>query len=261
MKEEKEKIPFGVAEWGVSKNLIRGCKNNCCYCYSKSLSIRYKRNTPEDWENEQVNFKQLKKKFKKENNVIMFPSTHDLSPENLEYNLQFLGNLLESGNNVLIVSKAHLSVIESICEQFKDFKSQILFRITIGSMDNNTLKLWEPGAPDYNERKAALQHAYNLGFETSVSAEPYLDENVFDLVNDLSEFVSETLWIGKINYPLNRLKLNGVTDPIVLQKANDLIQIQSDENVLKLYYQLKDNPKIRWKESIKKVLIKNQIAY
>lgn len=161
----------------------------------------------------------------------------------------------------MIVSKAHLSVIESICEQFKDFKSQILFRITIGSMDNNTLKLWEPGAPDYNERKAALQHAYNLGFETSVSAEPYLDENVFDLVNDLSEFVSETLWIGKINYPLNRLKLNGVTDPIVLQKANDLIQIQSDENVLKLYYQLKDNPKIRWKESIKKVLIKNQIAY
>ena len=57
MKEEKEKIPFGVAEWGVSKNLIRGCKNNCCYCYTKSLSIRYKRNTPEDWENEQVNFK------------------------------------------------------------------------------------------------------------------------------------------------------------------------------------------------------------
>lgn len=261
MTKKNEKIPFDVAEWGVGKNLIRGCKNDCCYCYSKSISIRYKRSTPLDWKNEQVNFKQLKKKFKKENNLIMFPSTHDISPDNLNYNLEFLRNLLESGNNVLIVSKAHLSVIESICEQFKDFKSQILFRITIGSMDNITLKLMEPGAPDYFERKTALRHAFNMGFATSVSAEPYLDENVLDLVNDLSEFISETLWIGKLNYPLSRLKLNGVTDPIVFQKVNQLIQIQSDENVLKLYSQLKDNLKVRWKESIKKVLLKNDITF
>ena len=40
----------------------------------------------------------------------------------------------------------------------------------------------------------------------------------------------------------------------LMQKAEQLIAWQSDTNIKQLYGQFKDNPKIKWKESIKKVL-------
>jgi hypothetical protein len=39
-----------------------------------------------------------------------------------------------------------------------------------------------------------------------------------------------------------------------MQKTEQLVEWQTDENIKQLYSQYKDNPKIKWKESIKKVL-------
>jgi len=81
-----------------------------------------------------------------------------------------------------------------------------------------------------------------------------LDENILNLVTDIQDYITDFIWIGKANYLLRRLKMNGYVDNETLDKANSLIESQSDSNIRLLYKNLKDNPKIKWKESIKKVL-------
>lgn len=251
----KIKHVFGTYEWAVSNaNFINGCSNNCKYCYSREMAIRFKRKTTDNWKIEEINFNQFNRKFKKVDGFIMFPSSHDITPNYLPQTINFLRRIIDAGNNVLIVSKPHFEVIEAICNEFEGNKKNILFRFTIGSMDSEILKFWEPGAPDYNERKKCLKFAYKRGFETSVSCEPMLDNNVIPLVSDLQEYVSDFLWVGKVNFLHRRLKMNGFTDKETISRANALINWQSDSNIKSLYRELKVNPKVKWKESIKKVL-------
>lgn len=264
MKEEKEKekIPFGTNEWcSKTTNIVNGCSNDCKYCYAKQIAIRFGRKTTETWGNEEINHKALNQKFKKIEDRIMFPSTHDITPTNVNYAIQHLHNILSAGNEVLIVTKPHLSVIERLCEEFVDYKDKIIFRLTIGSSNSEILKFWEINAPDYEERKASLIYAFENGFQTSLSCEPLLDDNIEAVLTDLQDYITETIWIGKMNLLKVRLKMNGYSDSLSMQKADELIAMQSDEKIIELVERLKDNPKIRWKESIKKVLIKNQIAY
>jgi len=135
-----------------------------------------------------------------------------------------------------------LEVITRICEKYSEYKSKILFRFTIGSTSSEILKFWEPNAPNYEERKQCLIYAFDNGFSTSVSCEPMLDLNVEKLVEELQHYVTDSIWIGKVNFLLKRLKTNG------------LVSSQSDENIKLIYSQLSTNNKIKWKESIKKVI-------
>ena len=184
----------------------------------------------------------------------MFPTTHAITPAHLNECLLFLEHMLIPGNEVLVVTKPRLECIKPICERLVPFKNQILFRFTIGSTDSETLKFWEPNAPDFQERLASLQYAFQQGYKTSVSCEPMLDGNMDDLIRQTAPFVTDAIWLGKMNNLLYRLKLNGETDPETTQKAKDLKTMQSDENIRELYSKYKDNPLIKWKESIKKVV-------
>jgi DNA repair photolyase len=251
----KEKQVFGTCEWATSNaNYISGCMHDCKYCYSKEMAIRFKRKTPDNWVIEEINQKQINKKFNKKDGYIMFPSSHDITPNNLKYSIQFLTNLLQKGNNILIVTKPHLEVIEAICETFKDKKDNILFRFTIGSADNNVLKFWETNAPTYNERLSSLRYAFEKGFKTSVSCEPMLDIKIDNLISSLLPYVTDAIWIGKANFLLRRLKMNGITDRESLQKAKELELNQSEEWVRSIFKKYEDEPKIKWKESIKKIV-------
>ena len=247
---------FGTQEWAAqTENIINGCSNNCKYCYAKEIAIRFKRKTTNSWSEEELNFKKLNRNIlKRTDGTIMFPSTHDITPDNLSYSIFFLKKLLNEGNKVLIVSKPHFEVIQSLCNEFQDYKKNILFRFTIGSMDSEVLKFWELNAPDYEERKKSLIHAYNNGFATSVSCEPMLDNNTLELVKDLEAYVTDSIWIGKANFLSKRLKMNGFNDTETIENANELLSFQSDNNIRILYGLLCNNPKIKWKESIKKVL-------
>ena len=129
--------------------------------------------------------------------------------------------------------------------------TQILFRFTIGAIDKEILSIWEPNAPRYEERKEALTYAFNKGYETSVSAEPMLDsEHIEDLVKDLLPFVTNALWIGKMNHTHNIR----VEDETIARELNRIVQGQSDEKIQAIYDKLKFNPKIKWKSHIKKVV-------
>ena len=87
-----------------------------------------------------------------------------------------------------------------------------------------------------------------------------LDDKTDELVLDLQEYVTDSIWIGKANFLIRRLKTNGLTDANTIKIANELIAMQSDIKIKLLYEKLCDNEKIKWKESIKKVLLKNDIV-
>jgi DNA repair photolyase len=245
----------GTREWSdVSHNIATGCSHGCLYCYASAKAVEkgYVRNR-EEWLTERI----TPRKFPDKEGVIMFPTAHDITPYYLEASLRTLQEMLEAGREVLIVTKAHTSCIKRICDDFEAYKDNLLIRITIGSMDTNLTYFWEPHAPSPIERFIALGYAYLRGFNTSVSMEPMLHgiddaENTFRIVEP---YITEKVWIGKMNYPSNR-----VDTSILAQRTavNEIIELQSDSEIMILYEKLKDEPKVEWKDSIKQIIAKNQ---
>ena len=105
----------------------------------------------------------------------------------------------------------------------------------------------------YEERLVSLQEAHARGYQTSVSCEPMLDTQVEDVVRAVADFVTDTIWIGLMNGVKQRLTLNGAS-PEMHKMGAELIRQCSREMIAGLHGRLKDNPKIRWKDSIKKML-------
>jgi DNA repair photolyase len=182
----------------------------------------------------------------------MFPANHDITPATLEAGLTVISNLLDSGNRVLVVSKPASSCITRICDAFADRREQILFRFTITARNPDILQFWEPGAPTYPERRAALEIAAERGFATSVSIEPMLDTNdVVGMVAELEGAVNHSFWIGK----MNRIEARVAGDSARLrEEIHRIRQGQDDGRIREIYETLKDNPLLRWKESIKQVV-------
>ncbi|MGD0516409.1 MAG: radical SAM protein [Thermoguttaceae bacterium] len=244
----------GTKEWSVtSVNIILGCAHRCRYCYARADALR-RRQIPDGQVWGETYFtlreKEVHKQRKLVNGTVMFPSTHDIFPEHLDSVLMVIGNILRAGNRILIVSKPHLECIQAICREFEEYREKILFRFTIGAMDNAILQYWEPGAPGFEERLSCLQHAFTNGFQTSVSCEPLLDGyNTRALFDALAPYVTDTIWIGKMNGIEYRVEPG--TDQRAIQRVREG---QTDENVRGVYAALKDEPKVRWKESYKGVL-------
>ena len=245
----------GTGEWAVANvNFQTGCDRDCGYCYAKAMAVRFKRATPESWTDPVVDVTKVRRRFGRRSGRIMFPTTHDISPENLDHSLNVLRGLLESGNNVLIVTKPQLVCIRTLCSRLSNHKSDILFRFTIGSTNDQTLTLWEPGAPSYTERLACLMHARQMGFATSVSLEPLLDTNVDRLIAEVAPVVTDTIWLGRANNLRQIIALNRPGDESIAKAADRLLAEQSDEWIRTIYQRYRSNPKIRFKDSIKKVV-------
>ncbi len=253
--ERNQKEVFGTKEWAkYNENLISGCSHGCLYCYAKAIAMRFQRRTVETWWQEIIDEKKLIKRFSKKDGRFMFPTTHDITPDNLDFCMAFLGNILQPGNEVLVVSKPHLECIRSICETFHQYRKNILFRFTIGSADNQTLRFWDPYAPSFDERLESLIYTRKAGFQTSVSCEPMLDDEAYILIQAVIPYVTDAIWLGKGNQMIARLKMNGHGDVVTMQKARQLMESQSDEYIQALYARWKDTPQIKWKESVKKVV-------
>jgi len=248
----------GTKEWAASNvNIQIGCSHGCLYCYAMASAVRFGRADPGDWTTERIQESLAAKNFGKRKGTIMFPTTHDITPANLEYSVAILKRMLEPGNSVLIVSKPHIDCISRLCGELWDWKDQVLFRFTIGSMNEATLKFWEPGAPSFEERMFSLRHAHDSGFATSVSMEPLLElheDQVVWTVDMLAEYVTDAIWIGKANRLTERLKRNGHVRSDIMGAASALLASQTDARILALYERLKDHPKVKWKESIKSVV-------
>ncbi len=254
-KTPKNKTKTGTREWATTTvNILQGCEHDCRYCYARANALRFKQITSAgQWKRPKLKPERAGRvpaTRRKVEGTVMFPSSHDITPAFLDVCLETIGKILQAGNKLLIVSKPHLECIRAICEQFEEFRKQILFRFSIGATNDTILEYWEPGAPNFGERFSALCYAFNEGFATSVSCEPLLEpERVEVLVDLLEEVVTETIWIGKMNRIGSRVGGDTARSEVERIEAG-----QTDLRVREIYAALKDNPKIRWKDSYKEVL-------
>jgi DNA repair photolyase len=258
----------GTREWAdQTLNIVRGCSHGCLYGYCRMMASRFGeagaalRAEPASWACEQlIENTKFGKNVKppttwpiSKPHTVMFPSMHDITPKHLDSAIETLGNLLANNNNVLIVTKPHCDCIQKITEKFVGSRDRILFRFTITTLNQATASFWEPGAPSPAERVHALTHAWKCGYRTSVSCEPMLDsvDQTVVLVNKLKRYVTDTVWVGKMNRCPSKLNLAipGFTDA-----RNVIASQQADNEILRLVGMLKNNPKIRWKDSIKAVI-------
>ena len=146
---------------------------------------------------------------------------------------------------MLIVTKGELSAVSRILINLEEYRDKIEFRFTIGSNDSAVTDYWEPGAPKDAERCISLSFAYTSGFKTSVSMEPLLIENPAKFISAMDSTVTSEIWIGMMNhYALN---------PAIPEHARQ-IKIQSRENLQRVYEATKDNPKVRYKDSMRELL-------
>ena len=196
----------------------------------------------------------IEKGYRKREGKFMFPTTHDITPANLADCLTVLQKILRSGNEVLIVSKPHLPCIQKLCAELRDYKSQILFRITIGSVDNEVLKFWEPNATTFEERLEALQWAHQEGYQTSVSCEPMLDTHIDMVVQAAKPYVTDAIWLGRVNRLRQTIAINCPDDVVTKERAEQLLAEQPDDYLRELYERFKDDPQIKFKDSIKEAV-------
>ena len=261
LKKKKKRIS-GTREWAASTcNCVTGCQHDCKYCYARyDMVDRYHRMTAERWKEERVREKDVNKKRGRMDGVVMFPTTHDITPNILQPCLKVLRNLVNAGNAVLVVSKPHLECIREIIRVDKEgdgiakgsFRDHVMFRFTIGARSDKILKHWEPGAPSFAERLACLSSAHIAGFRTSVSCEPLLEADAIDrMVKMFEPYVSDSIWIGKLNHIDRRVRLETEIDFVMARKVKEG---QTDEVIKAIYERFKKHKLIRWKESYKDVL-------
>ena len=247
--------PTGTQEWAASNvNIQDGCEHDCLYCYAKTMAIRFKRATTASWKHPRLRQHDLNRSFTRRSGRIMFPTAHDITEQNIDECLTVLSRMLAAGNDLLIVSKPRLSCVKRLCGELATYQAQIVFRFSIGSTDDAVLSYWEPGAPSFKSRLASLQYAYAKDFQTSVSGEPMLDGNPDALIAAVHPYVTDSIWLGKINRLRNILPLNCPHDPEAIRRGEALMATQTDNAIGALYRRYRNDPLIKWKDSIKSVV-------
>jgi DNA repair photolyase len=248
MPVKRREITSGTKEWAdYNVNCIKGCSNDCRYCYAKMMAKRFGRCQEYTWKNMIINKVAVERNYGKYKGRVMFPSTHDITdnPEIQEACFTVIYKLLEAGNEVLITTKPKLAIVQKLIADFNSFKEHIQFRFTITSIDNRLLSFWEPNAPTYEERFESLKYAYENGYKTSVSIEPFLDRAPQMLVNRLFPFVTESIWLGPMNY----ISRNGMNNDDS-QEYGEIRKKYKIDHLYSIYKDLQDLPMIRFKDSM-----------
>ena len=131
----------------------------------------------------------------------MFPTMHDICATNKTIYRKLLIDLLKMDNKVLVVTKGNkemFEVIDCVIQVCPEKISNIELRVTIGSINNERLKYFEPGAPSCYERVSLLRYAKMYGIKVSISCEPMLDDTVKDLIWTAMELECD-IWFGLAN--------------------------------------------------------------
>lgn len=248
----------GAGEWaGYNCNIQTGCPHGCQYCYAEKTATRYKQiRGQEAWVIENCRIVSTVR-CRKRDQPIMFPTTHDITPNNIRAIMCHLYNILKAGNIVVLVSKPHRECIEAVCSEFSSFRDNMIFRFSIGSLNNETLTLWEPGAPSASERMWCLQYAFEQGFRTSVSAEPMLTDRhgAERLYYAVEPFVTEDIWFGKMRNVGGFRKSENTG---LAKSATELVAAYKDSEIMAMAGHMGSLPKISWKDSVQKVIKKSK---
>jgi len=216
----------GTLEWADSNiNCYYGCSNDCVYCYSKRMALQYGRIKLEDqWKKMIPNEKAINKQYRKREGRIMFPTSHDITEYSYDNCIIVLKKLLKVGNEILITTKPNDDLMFDLMETLDNWKKQVLFRFTITSFDDDLLKKYEPNAPDYESRYMSIYNAFENGWKTSISIEPFLDKDptylitrFFDMDDGGVDIITDTIWLGVMSGIVpEELKVNYTKENLVL---------------------------------------------
>jgi len=82
--------------------------------------------------------------------------------------------------------------------------------------------------------------------------EPCLDWiNVIENFNIMEKYVTHSIWIGTMNFIDQRVEVKTEKDK---QMIENIKKSMNQENFQKTFENLKNNPKVKWKETLKKIL-------
>ena len=233
-----------------------GCSHDCVYCHSKIRCARNDSNEPvvQNWGHEIIRPHEIELSTRTRNRQLLLPGAHDITPEHLDEALAVLDNLLNTDNELIVGLKPHLDCVKAICDRFHEQKKKIQFLFSIGSTNQNVLSQWEPKAPTFEERLECLRYAFQLGFRTSVSAEPMLyTYDVERLIEAVSQYCNEGIWLGTMDYLEEILDLH----PHIpwLKEAIEYIRDSQNFNVLLAIYNIyKENRLINFKSNFLKII-------
>ena len=152
-----------------------------------------------------------------------------------------------------MVSKPHLECIEKICDAFMRL-SGVKFYSDSQSV-HVTMEFYHFGnrmpRPMMNAEIVWLM-LIRQAFKTSVSVEPMLDSaNIDMLIEDLMPYVSDSIWIGTMNHT-GRFGKNA--NPVLRQAIEKIRRGQTNSIIKAIYQRHKNNPMIKWKAEIKKIV-------
>ena len=226
----------GTKEWSEhSVNSQIGCRNDCRYCYMKQIYKRFNSHPTGIYSQEFT----ITPKIRKYTGVVMYPTAHDINERNYMRCFEVIQKILDAGNSVLVVSKMSSKVAKEFCKKFTPSKN-LEIRVTITYNDQEIGDYFEPNAPTCKDRMGALKTLFKAGFKTSVSIEPALTVPEL-LVENVSPYCRGDIWVGL----LNRYKIN--EHPI--ERATWLFTFARLKTI---YNKLKDNPKVKFKDSFLK---------
>ncbi len=254
MSATKEKRKTGTREWAeTGRNIQLGCEHDCLYCYAKAAARRFGKASVDSWRiPEAYGYPPSPRK-----RGVMFPTAHDITPFHLDRCEDYLKWLLAHENKVVIVSKPNPKCVERLLNTLNLWRSQVLWRFTIGSSNDKWMEFWEPGAPRLNDRLSSLHLANKAGWQTSVSMEPMLDEHPEEVVERVRPFVTESIWIGVMRKVRSRLSLNLGRNSLAINAGEALMGFWDDTRVLDLVARFQHDPVILWKDSIQEVIRRN----
>lgn len=220
------------------------CPNDCAYCYMRPMYARFQRDMDiEDTirSNPDKVTKGWRKVPDENSKVYMFPSSHDIFPENVGEYIAVAKKIMDANHRIVCVTKPRLECIKRICSELAAYRASFKFRFTITTDDDAVLKTWEGKSTTFAERFECLRFARSNGYETSVSMEPLLSDPT-GVIAAVLPFVTDSVWIGT----MSSLETMNVPEA----ESDRLRELYSRESLLKIVERYKTEPKIFWKTSV-----------
>ena len=84
------------------------------------MAERFERRSRSDWSREELTPNADLTRYPAKDGLVLFPSTHDITPYNLEASIRVLKIVLAAGNDVLIVTKPRLDIITRLCSELQN---------------------------------------------------------------------------------------------------------------------------------------------
>ena len=259
----RAKQKFYKTQWAFAPGVNFGegnCPRGCRYCYAVAFSHRRTGAPIPDIEDDRnlfvANGRSINRLMghtsRKQPELRIFASMHDVFPENLGDYLRIARHLVTVANvELLIVTKAGPDVVRPLCAGLANVRDKVMIVITITSADDETLKFWEPHAPTFAERLESLEIAHANGFRTSVSLEPFLSDPR-PVIAAARDFVTHGMWLGSMEHT-STLEFSSNEEPGFADRHAAVNASYTRENVTRLVEEYENDPKVFFKFTLMQI--------